>query len=30
MQGISEYKFLTTADTLIGEIRVCLYSNRGE
>jgi len=30
MQGLSEYEFLATADTLIDEIRVCLYSNRGK
>jgi len=30
MQGLSEYEFLATADTLIGEIRVLLYSTRGE
>lgn len=29
MQGMSEYEFLATADTLIDEIRICLYSNRG-
>jgi len=30
MQGMSEYEFLATADTLIGEMGVCLYSIRGE
>jgi hypothetical protein len=29
MQGMSEYEFLATADTLIDEIRVLLYSTRG-
>lgn len=29
MQGMSEYEFLITADTLTYEIRVLLYSTRG-
>jgi len=30
MQDMSEYEFLAIADTLIGEMEVCLYSIRGE
>jgi len=29
MQGMSEYEFLATADTLTDEIRAFLYSTRG-
>jgi len=29
MQGMSEYEFLATADTLTDEIRTFLYSTRG-
>jgi hypothetical protein len=29
MQGMSEYEFLATADTLTNEIRTFLYSTRG-
>ncbi len=30
MQGMSGYEFLAIADTLIGEMGICLYSNRGK
>lgn len=30
MQDMSEYEFLATSDTLIGEMGVCFYSISGE